>query len=289
MATFVNVPGMNPSTVDFRLATIQIARGSTNELQEIVCLGDPNSSLGVAQILAAAPTSTAHGLVVRIAGGASTATDLAVRALLSSTGADNPVSIAVVSTTFASSAGFHFDSSGAMQVTMANGSAVDTDDNSVAGGQANVAVTISETYGFNGSTTWLRVEASTAAMAPGAAGLGVRQVLPTLNSTASADAFAASTSWVVATSNASVKTKVFAYSITTTCVTATNLKFYNGATMMWPVVLQAISSAVSGVNLAVSPPAFLFQNSTGAPMTLQTSGSSAGPAFHVAVSYFQEP
>ncbi len=52
--------------------------------------------------------------------------------------------------------------------------------------------------------------------------------------------------------------------------------FYSGATLLWPVVLAAVSSAISGANLAVSPPGFLFKGTTGAALTFNTGSSFTG-------------
>ena len=93
MPTFANIDGEEPSTVTFRVGTVQIARGSTDEQQEILCLGDPDTSNAIAAITNAAPASTRWGLNVRIAGGPSSVADLAVRAVLPSTYGDHGLRI----------------------------------------------------------------------------------------------------------------------------------------------------------------------------------------------------
>lgn len=75
-----NIAGEESATVTFRVATVAIGRGSTTEQQEILVLGDPQSSLGLARVLAIAPTSTEYGLGVRIISGPSSAADLPVTA-----------------------------------------------------------------------------------------------------------------------------------------------------------------------------------------------------------------
>ena len=65
MPTFTNIDGEESATVTFRVGSVQVARGTTNEEQEIICLGDPDSSNALAAVLGAAPASTAWGLVVR--------------------------------------------------------------------------------------------------------------------------------------------------------------------------------------------------------------------------------
>ena len=54
-----------PSTVTNVVATVVVARGSTNEHQEILVLGDPQSSIGMARVLASSAASTEYGMVVR--------------------------------------------------------------------------------------------------------------------------------------------------------------------------------------------------------------------------------
>ena len=65
MATFNNIGGQEPSTVTFRLATVNMARGSTTEQQEIMVLGDPDTSNALAAVLNTTPASTAWALAVR--------------------------------------------------------------------------------------------------------------------------------------------------------------------------------------------------------------------------------
>src|SRR3990167_9128036 len=96
--TYGNVGGAEPSTVTFRAATTEIARGSTNEQQEILVIGDPETSNAQAAVVAAAPAGDPFALAVRIAGGPSSAVDLLMRPVFSSTSTDNPVSISGNST-----------------------------------------------------------------------------------------------------------------------------------------------------------------------------------------------
>lgn len=77
--TFSNIGLAEPSTLTKSVASVVIARGSTNEHQEVLVLGDPQSSLGLAQVLAAAPPSTTYALAVRLAGGPSSAVDVTIQ------------------------------------------------------------------------------------------------------------------------------------------------------------------------------------------------------------------
>jgi hypothetical protein len=117
-------------------------------------------------------------------------------------------------------------------------------------------------------------------------GLAVRSLLPALQTFASSNAFTSSAA-TIATSNAATVAYVYAYSITSTNQTPTKVAFYTGAgTLRWPIVLAAISSAVTGANLAVSPPAYLFAGSTGTALTLNIPSSGVG--WKVGVSYWTE-
>lgn len=448
--TFGNVGLAEPSTITKVVASVVIARGSTSEHQEILVIGDPQSSLGLARVIATAPTSTEFGQVVRIASGPSSAADLQVqisgnstvlqgtspwviggnstvaplagslwtiqgnstvaplagstwnvRALSSSkadflatvsqsTAADllmtatqgtNPWVMSPNSTAFVKNAGLSVDSSNALNVKL-DGSTVLTVQplagstfnvralNSSAGdflvtvsGNSTVAPLAGSTWNTRpiqssaadlqmtatplaGSTwnvralqssaadlqmtatplagsTWntrclsssradflntvyqssasefkaqawsfsgigAAIESSTRAVGTNSTmtGLAVRSILPALLTTASSNVFA-STAFTIATSNAATIQYVYAYSITTTNQTPTQISFYAGSTLVWPIVLAAISSAMSGVNLAVTPPAYLFAGSTGAVMQLKTDGST-GLGYKAGVSYFVE-
>lgn len=61
-----NLGLQEPSTITARVATVTIARGSTTEHQEILVVGDPTSSNGLARVLGSTPASTEFGLAVRV-------------------------------------------------------------------------------------------------------------------------------------------------------------------------------------------------------------------------------
>ena len=95
MPTFSNIDGEESATVTFTVGAISLTRNSSAELQEILCIGDPDvaSSLGIARVVNTAPASTMAGLGVRIISGPSSVADFSVRAVLPSTATDNPVSL----------------------------------------------------------------------------------------------------------------------------------------------------------------------------------------------------
>lgn len=67
MATYGKIAIDEPTTTDKLAATVRVTRNSSVMEQEIVTLGDAESSLGIARVLDAVPTSTEFGLVVRVA------------------------------------------------------------------------------------------------------------------------------------------------------------------------------------------------------------------------------
>lgn len=82
--------------------------------------------------------------------------------------------------------------------------------------------------------------------------------------------------------------KVYAISVTTTATTSSVISFINGTyggLVLWKAVLQAPSGANAGLNLAVTPPAYLF--ATGSAQLLRLNQTSAIPV-EVSVSYFDE-
>jgi hypothetical protein len=149
MATHDDVGLSQPvaSTITKRLDAITLNINSTDVIREVMVIGDPESSVAIARASSVAPKSTDVGLNVRIISGPSTATDFAVRAILPSTATDNLVRavqgfgissaadrwiFAPSDTNFASSAGFHFTSSGEMLASLPNLSKVGPGDTNFA-------------------------------------------------------------------------------------------------------------------------------------------------------------
>lgn len=371
--TFNNIAVEESSTITAKVATVVIARGSTNEMQEILVIGDPQSSLGLARVVAAAPASTEFGLIVRIAGGPSSVADLAVRAVLSSTIADNQVTVtpaagstwavrplqssaADLQMTATPAAGSTWNvrplqsSAADLQMTATPLAGSTWNVRPIQSSQADLRITAYQSTAADflatvspaaGSTwsvrplqssaadlqatvtpaagsTWsvrplqssqadLRITAyqstatdflvtatlgtnlqSTAAPSSNSSGLVVRQVIDVLLTTASSNAFTSS-GLVIQSSGAGLRSYVTAYSITTTNAGPTKVAFWDssGATLLAPIVLGALSSGISGVNLAVGAPAYLFRGASAANMTLQIPSSQAG--WKVWVSYFRAP
>jgi hypothetical protein len=487
MATFSNIGLQEPSTITNRVAAVTIARGSTNEQQEILVLGDPESSLAIARVLDQAPNSTDWGVVVRPMGYSTTAqvssvggvvsvspvSTAAVRANLSSTSTDNPVSaaqagawtvsvsgysttvnvssvagkVAVVNssagdllasvsqastvwavqlsnysttaqvssvggivtqrpsdTNWASSAGFHFDSSGALnvagtfsasttvqvsslagRVALAGYHAVagivnvtDSTNNAInvnvvagsaagstittvsqlldssggsitAGDSANQAIRVNVVAGAAGGSTIVTVSTgsvrvhqssaadlnvtvagystvvsvstgsvrvhqssaadlnvtvagystivsvaafpsgilSTAAPSSNSSGVIVRQVVDALTTFASTAA-CASTSIEVQSSAANLRSYVTAFTVLTTVASATEMGFYTTNTLLWPFMFQAVSSGITGANLAVGGPAYLFRTGIGESLSFRSPNSTVA-GVKLGVSFFRAP
>lgn len=71
MATFNHISGQEPSTVSFKLATVTQTRNSSVMHQEILAIGDPDTSNAIAAVLNGVPPSTAWGIVTRQVGNSS--------------------------------------------------------------------------------------------------------------------------------------------------------------------------------------------------------------------------
>lgn len=118
-------------------------------------------------------------------------------------------------------------------------------------------------------------------------GLPVRTVLNDLQSTCFSTIGNGSTSDTVVSSVAAQSVKVYAYSITSTAQAINSLSFASSlANPIWTVQMQAVSSAITGANLAVTPPAWLFKTAAGEPLVFKI-GPNTG-SYHLSFSYFIE-
>ncbi len=78
MPTFSNIDLEESATVTARVGAVTIDRGGVLEQQEILHVGDPDSSSALAAVTNTAPDSTRYGVNVRIVSGPSSAADLAL-------------------------------------------------------------------------------------------------------------------------------------------------------------------------------------------------------------------
>ena len=121
----------------------------------------------------------------------------------------------------------------------------------------------------------------------GAQGIAVRTILNDLQSTCFSTIGNNSTSATVVSSAASVRHKVYAYSITSTAQAVNTLSFASSlANAIWQVQMQSVSSGITGANLAVSPPAWLFATESASPLVFKITGTTG--SYHLSFSYFTE-
>lgn len=113
------------------------------------------------------------------------------------------------------------------------------------------------------------------------------RISQTLLSTAFSTIGNNSTSSTIVSSAAGLRQKVYAYSITSTVQTVNTLSFASSlANVIWTAQMQSISSGISGANLAVSPPAWLFATEAASPLVFKITGSTG--TYHLSFSYFSE-
>lgn len=121
----------------------------------------------------------------------------------------------------------------------------------------------------------------------GAQAMPTREVLNNLLSTCFSSIGNNSTSATVVTSAASVRHKVYAYSITSTAQAINTLTFASSlANPIWQVQMQSITSGITGANLAVTPPAWLFATDVANPLVFKVTGNTG--TYHLSFSYFSE-
>lgn len=268
---------------------MQIARGSTNEEQEILVLGDPETSNAIARVTAAAPASTNAALNVRIASGPSSLVDLAVRAVLPSTATDNPVSLPSTQQVrvYNSTAGDLLANVGqvstvwAVQVDGRVRAQNSTIGDLLASVQQNS--TVWQTQAALRTSSGGGIEGSTNGVPQGALGLHVRIAPSSIQTFAASTVGGTSTNTVLVSSQAN-PIKVWSYCITSTVVAASTVSFRSSlAGLKWPLVLGSGSSGITGANLASQPPHPLFLTDANTALTFHTP--SSGPEYSIAISY----
>lgn len=295
MATIDGIGLAEPSTITKSLAAVPVSRNSSITYQEVMVLGSPNSTtlLSLAEVMGSAPASTTVGLVTRPIGpltvAQSTATDLLMEPRLSTANKNSSAYLPVRitnGTDFVTPA-IDYTHDAAVTASTVTGpavllrasaaapSAVSADDDMVIqwGTRNGAAVVVPASSGG------AYADFSTSSPSSNANGLAVRPVINALQSYAASTTGLSSATTIVS-SAAGSKAYVYAYTITSTISgSAPQCGFYDGATLKWPVKL---SSGFSGVNLAVSPPAYLFAGSTGAALTFNVATSNAGMTVGIA-------
>jgi hypothetical protein len=79
--------------------------------------------------------------------------------------------------------------------------------------------------------------------------------------------------------------KVFAFSVTSTVTFSSCAFISSAATEKWGILIGSQSSGVTGANLAVTPPGFLFKTAAGEALGFLASSTGV---YRVSISYFTE-
>ena len=196
------------------------------------------------------------------------------------------------------------DSSGYLLVNMTVGtislsSTASTITNAV-GNPVNVAltstkVTIDNTVTVTGTVTTTVASTSTASTITNAAGNPANVVLTATAVTISIGRTLTGSTGTLSATNGTIsltpsnRIKVYAISLTTTSASEVMCVFNSGGVAngleLWRGTLMAPAGANSGLNLAVTPPAFLFASRSGTAVSLSLSSAVL---VHYSISYFDE-
>jgi len=285
MATHGDIGLSQPaaSTITMKLRTVTQDLNSTTVHQEVMTIGGAESSLQVAQVLGATPASTTMGLVVRLPAPVTDSTLNALRAfVVDSTGLkiadrDNSSQVAAVLNATPASTTY------GLAVRPVGGGVDYTHDG---------AVTLSTVAGpsvmFVAHSSYGSAVSADNDIVVGLADRRGRQQVTLSAIHSSINNYAASTAGqstltVVAAATSGLKNRVFALSVTSTSMTQGRVGFYAGTAAKW---LTRWSSAVMGFNIAVTPPAYLFETAANEAVNFQVESTAD---FSVNVGYFLEP
>lgn len=319
-----NIGLAEPSTITKSLRSVTQTINSSAVHQEVMTIGSANtaagSSLGLAEVQATAPASTTMGLVVRIASGPSSAVDLQARVnqgVGNSSAGDRWLTGSMPnSTVWASSAGFHFDSSGALQVTtlgtlstivtvartVGNSSAADYMPVRIVDSSGTGFATIGIDYTDASTTSTLAAPSLTYNNGSNATMrlVGTTQPLPVQLRTGTLN-IASTTSFITSThstavyalvSSAAVQVKVFAVHVTSTHTRPSTVMFMSSLVGdLWGGQFGSGSSGVTGFNMAVTPPAYLFATRLNEALNVRIEEGSTVTSTtlaRISISYFTE-
>lgn len=255
------------------------------------------ASFAAGYVSTAAPAAGSSGLVVRQVGYSTTinvsslagpvivrssAAD-ALQTVYQSSAADLNVTVAGYSTTVNVSS-----LAGAVIVRSSAADAIVTVKNSTIGdllASVQQNSTVWQTQAALRTSSGGSVEGSTTVPAQSVLGVHVREVPSSMQTVSASTVGATSTGTTLISSAAGAAPKIFAFSVTSTVAAASTVSFRSSnATVLWPLVLGSQSSGITGANLAVAPPAYLFAVTAANALVFHTP--SSGAEFHVAVSYF---
>jgi hypothetical protein len=132
------------------------------------------------------------------------------------------------------------------------------------------------------------VEGSTVTPANNVIGLHVRQVMPTRASVVSTVTSSNSTSFYEIVSSAAGLTQcVYGYSITSTAASPLAVEILQSTvTVVWALDIGSGSSGVTGANLAITPPGYLFTSSLAGSLNMRLG--STGVQVRISVAKFAE-
>lgn len=261
-------------------------------------LADRDQSTQVANVTNTTPASTAYGLVVREAVPQSTVTTVSTGSVRvhQSSAADLNVTVAGYSTIATISTGsvrVHQSSAADLNVTVAGYSTIATVSTGSVRVHQSTAADLQGTFRVNTSSGG-GVEGSTTTPVNGVLGLHVRQVFPTLQSTSVQVTSTNSTAFyqLLPAAGAGLKTKVFAYFVGSTHTNGSTLEFMSGTSATrWHVNFGSGSSGITGANLAVTPPNFLFATDANTTLNGRVGGNSSAAStivYRVSLAYFTE-
>ena len=323
MATHGDIGLSQPagSTITHRLDAISLDHNSTVVLREVMVVGSPETTNALTAVLNAAPASTAWGLVTRVADPSTGPFQISsvAGAVVVRSSAANFLGTAYQSTATDLLVTAHgnqsSNSSVYLPVRLSNGTAfitagTDYTDGSTASNIAGPTIAYD-----NGSNATMRViseamglpvrlktssggalEGSTTTPAQGVIGVHVRQVVPTLNSTTVVVTSTHSTAiYSLISSVASLRHKVYAYFISSTHTVGSTLIFCSSASGSgfdhWHVGFGSGSSGMTGANLALNPPGFIFAGVSQNALNVKIEGGSSATSTVVArisISWFDE-
>jgi hypothetical protein len=301
------------STITMKIATVTQNWGSSARHQELLTIAGAESTLEITRVMATAPGSTDYGVVVRIAGGPSSAADAVFRVnqgVGNSSLADAwQVRTSPQSTLWASSAGFHFDSSGALNANIVGGQSTIMTvarqvGNSSAADYMPARIVDSSGTGFHGPTNPMPIavtDSSNAVVKSGdsannairvnvVAGAAGGSTIYTMSVPASwatvAQSTVGQTTATTIISSAATVPYVAAFTATSTEAGPIVCAFMEGSTVLWPFTLWA-EGGVPNVSQAVGPTSFIFKGSANRPISLNILSGSTG-TIYLGVTYKQE-
>ena len=169
------------------------------------------------------------------------------------------------------------------------GSGVDADDGTVAGAQSSLALVIGLNYAWDGSN-WKRVEGSTSTPPSTSVGVKTRPVMPSDTSAITLVTSSNSTAvYALVSSVAGLMHRAFAYFVGSTTTLPSTLVFMSSAAAdVWSVNFGSGSSGVTGANLAVPIPSWIFKTKAGEALNCRVESGSTGQITRVSLAWFTE-